>query len=68
MIYWILNLVNFIVLKLHMDGLFNRCIMGWSKIALNMFNAKVFPSNIWVLLFFIFWRWVYEGFIVMDKI
>ena len=24
---------------------------GWSKIALNMFNAKLFPSNIWVLLF-----------------
>ena len=24
---------------------------GWSKIALNVFNAKLFPSNIWVLLF-----------------
>ena len=30
-------------LQLHIDGLFNRHILGWSKIAPNMFGAKLFP-------------------------
>lgn len=45
-----LNLVFFIWVFVIFWILY-RLIMGWSKIALNMFNAKLFPSNIWVLLF-----------------